>query len=362
MTIFVSVSAADGNIGDVVIRRECLALLSARYPGARLCVYVGRMSEDYIESVVTGAPDARTYAQAISFVRALMISVVTSRRTVFVVAPGPAFLGHSLRRRIKHVLLAAFAGMIKARGCTVLVLGRSIVGGSRFDVSVEKGLCRAATRYTTRDVRTQRRLGRQVQLAPDLAFRQGALSSGITPDALIVSVRGDRELPDWFTSSIRSIAAQADLRIVIATQVKSDQSANAQLAEQLRAAHVEWKRGVSHREQEDVLVATYAYGAVCVTDRLHVAILAAREGAIPVVYQSSGDTKLTDALEWVIPTRLFTADVGAPTDRLSEARQANANAVNAAARSIEESFTSTLSGVAMDTLDRPEQSVGRNAR
>ncbi|ROZ85958.1 polysaccharide pyruvyl transferase family protein [Gordonia sp. OPL2] len=364
-TIFVSISAADGNIGDVVIRRECLAMLSARYPDARLCVYVGHMSEDYIASVLTDTPDAQTIADPIHFVRTLAASVVSSHRTVFVVAPGPAFLGQSIGRRLKHLLLAAFAGVINVRGGTVLVLGRAVVGGSRFDLGVERALCRAATRYTTRDVRTERRLGRRARLVPDLAFRRAKVTHGGTGSGtLIVSVRGDRELPAWFASAIQSVASQANLQIVVATQVKSDAAANARLARRLGADHIEWKRGVSHREQETALVAAYAHGAVCVTDRLHVAILAAREGAIPVVYQSSGDTKLTDALAWVIPTRPLTpSGAGISADRLSEAHQAHASAVNTAARLIDESIAIPEPHVAAEAeRDRREEGVERAAR
>ena len=364
-TIFVSISAADGNIGDVVIRRECLAMLSVLYPGARLCVYVGHMSDDYIASVVASIPKVQTFTESITFVRAMTASVVTSRRTTFVVAPGPAFLGRSLGRRVKHLLLSAFAALISVRGCTVLVLGRSVVGGSRFDLRVEKALCRSATRYTTRDVRTQRRLGHQARLVPDLAFRRAeAVSADTAPDTLVVSVRGDRELPGWFSAAIQSIATEAALRIVVVTQVKSDESANAQLARQLGADHIGWNPGVTHREQENLLVTTYARGAVCVTDRLHVAILAAREGVLPVVYQSSGDTKLTDALAWVIPTIPLTPSGAClPADRLAEARTAHAHAVEAAARLIDEPIIPSHPYSAItEAHDLREESVGRAAR
>ncbi|WP_164473847.1 polysaccharide pyruvyl transferase family protein [Gordonia insulae] len=333
-----SISAADGNIGDVFIRRECLAMLRERYPSSQMRVYAGSMSDDYVASVVGCTSDVETFTRSGEFARKLLGSVVTTRGSVLVVAPGPAFLGRSVGRRIKHLMLGVFASLTRVRGCTVLVLGRSVIGGNRWDVWVENILRRAASQYGTRDLRTMTRLAGSVALVPDMAFRGSELSpSRGGGDTLVVSVRGDRPLPEWFVPAVEAIASKHVLRIVCVTQVKSDDRANAALASRLGATHIAWAPGVTHRDQEAAVSDVYSRSAVCVTDRLHVGILAARAGAVPVVYSSAGDTKLADSLSWVVPSASLAVSGRTKLEGfVSEAgRLGQSEAVNAAARLID---------------------------
>lgn len=292
--LFVSVSAAPGNVGDIFIRRQAL-VLSAN-SSAVLAVYTGKMPRDYIDSLNI-PKNAWVTGSAIRYVLQICVALILSKRSMFVVSPGPAFLGKSVPSRIKHLLLCALFAAVRIRGWTSLVLGRSIVGGNRLDLSVERLIAKFSSLYAARDVATVRRVGNHAEMVPDLAFTE-TRSPVERPRRrlLAVSVRHDRDLPEWFFDKVESLARSQGLEIAVVTQVREDDERNACVAQRLVAKHIPWAPEVSAAEQERRLFEVYDDSAVCVSDRLHVIALALLSGAAPVIYRSSGDSKIVDAL------------------------------------------------------------------
>lgn len=292
--IFISVSAAAGNIGDVFIRRQAISLCGQA--SAELSIYTGGMPADYIASLNIPTT-ARVTDSSLRFLSQLLAALLLSTRSTFVISPGPAFLGRTALSRVKHALLCVIFGVAKMRGWTTLVLGRSIVGGSRVDQKIERLICRLSSLYIARDASTVHRIGGPAELLPDLAFNQSPrVAGGGRRNRLVVSVRYDRAIPEWFYDEVSSLSQSKDLEITVVTQVREDNDLNACIAERLVAKHVSWPPGVTAAQQERRLFATYDEAAICVSDRLHVIALSMLSGAAPLVYKSREDSKIIDAL------------------------------------------------------------------
>lgn len=302
--IYLSVSAAPGNIGDIFIRRNALRCL-VRDDQSDLHVFVGEMPADYVASV--GIPDgAAVYRKSVRFVVSMLLALVLRGSCCLVVAPGPAFLGRSLRSRLKHLSLCVFSLAVRLRGWSVLVLGRSAIGGKGFDIFVERLLCRISSIYVTRDIRTLNVVGSNARFYPDLAFLslRDQFPQRDRGD-LVVSVRGDRVLPEQFSASVESLAESFGLSVKVVTQVRDDNVRNELLASKLGADHLAWPSEVSAGEQERRLLDAYSNASLCISDRLHVVALCVVNGAYPVVYTSDHDTKLVDALSSLFPFMLL---------------------------------------------------------
>jgi hypothetical protein len=129
---------------------------------------------------------------------------------------------------------------------------------------------------------------------PDWGFAPatGKPASG-ERNLLLVSYRGDRPpLGDTAISALQTFAADRGLAIVVVTQVGRDEDRTSELAAQLKAPTLGWPEGVSHADQERRLRALFQRAAVVASDRLHVLIVGATEGAIPVNLVEEPDVKV----------------------------------------------------------------------
>jgi len=89
--------------------------------------------------------------------------------------------------------------------------------------------------------------------------------------------------------ALSDVASLHGLEIVTVTQVKRDHENGLRVAAALGGAHIDWPASSGHAEQETRLRELYRRAALVVSDRLHVLIAAATEGA-SVLSASAGAT------------------------------------------------------------------------
>lgn len=125
------------------------------------------------------------------------------------------------------------------------------------------------------------------ELAPDTAFSEPAVP-GIPHAArrsILVTMRGKRAVPSdaWF-EAIAAFARSRGLKVVAMSQVDEDEERTALIADRLGMDITEYRPwgDRSDLDQERAVRAAYEECALAISDRLHVLILAAKAGAIPV--------------------------------------------------------------------------------
>ena len=301
---FMSIAAAQGNLGDIEIRRTAVDYM--RELGFRPVVFSGSMSAEYVDAF-DWEPTDEVMDSGINFWRAILSDTVRRKRAVIVMAPGPAVLGASAASVVKHSLLVTVFAVRRMFGTRVLVLGRSIEVRSPMAAVPEKILVGVADVYAARDKRTCEYLRGKSRFYPDLAFgagvSDGAKSAGresARREIALLSLRHDRPVNYASLRSIQSQFSANGLDLMACCQVVEDDSHNREVAATLGIPYVGWDDDTTHRQQESAVRALYERAAVTVSDRLHVLILSARGGSIPVMSGSSSVPKLRDSLEPVL--------------------------------------------------------------
>jgi polysaccharide pyruvyl transferase WcaK-like protein len=146
--------------------------------------------------------------------------------------------------------------------------------------------------------RAAMRIGR---VAPDWAFAVGSPDSALGQDAsgrrrLAVSIRYNGQQPDadWIRN-LRALARTLDLSVVVVAQILRDGPLAEQLAEELGGEALVWD-GPDHATQEEKLRSVYRESLLVVTNRLHAAVMALTEGAVPLALgdPSARDRRVPD--------------------------------------------------------------------
>jgi beta-1,4-mannosyltransferase len=91
--------------------------------------------------------------------------------------------------------------------------------------------------------------------------------------------------------AVEGCAARLDAEIVVVTQVARDVERCQELAERWGARHVAWVSD-DHLQQELAVRAVYRRALAVISDRLHVLILGATEGAVPLGWCEHATTKI----------------------------------------------------------------------
>ncbi|WP_284249022.1 hypothetical protein [Litorihabitans aurantiacus] len=131
-----------------------------------------------------------------------------------------------------------------------------------------------------------------------------------------MSLRGDRPFPDdaWW-SWVVALADELGLELTTVVQVRRDQDYALEAAARLGATAVTWPGDSDHAEQEERLRDVYGRSLVTVSDRLHVLVTAATEGAIPLAWVPSAGGKSRRHFDAVDLTFVGRGE-GTPSDRL----------------------------------------------
>ncbi|RYE44162.1 MAG: polysaccharide pyruvyl transferase family protein [Hyphomicrobiales bacterium] len=292
--LYISIAAAEGNIGDIYIRREVLRALTNA--GVIPFVYVGSMRSSYVDAFSISS-DSFVTSSPRRFLSRLVRAIVL-RRAVVVMSPGPAVLGSSMRAIVKHVGVALMFLATRLSGSKVLVVGRSVRDSNSVSLFAERMIARAANMYLVRDEKSVEVIGDPARFVPDLAFTNFEPTAHIFQrPAVAISLRHDRLVEDDAFDTLVDKIRHAGYDAILVTQVKEDAAQHRKLSERLGLRHVDWPESRTHREHEAILLDWYRRSTAAVSDRLHVLILAARSGAIPVIVDILNEQKLHTSLD-----------------------------------------------------------------
>lgn len=337
-TAFMSIAAAEGNLGDIYIRRAVTRLIDSADGSA--AIYTGKMGQSYIAAfrlppgwLVTNSP--RRFLTA-------MIGACLRRRAVIIMAPGPTALASAaapLAKKIGVVALLTAASLI---GNPVMVLGRAVRGDSRASLLAERVMARISSIYLARDPFTADLVGVPARLAPDLGFAPTATEPAATPTpeargTVAISLRFDRDPQLDRVAQLVREWREAGLDPVFVTQVREDGPNHVRMAEALDVRCIDWPENRTHQEQETAVTHEYSRCVAVVSDRLHALIVGARCGALPVIADSAGESKLHASLDFILDAQAVWLHGGAEcltTLDFSEAEMATAVATTSAARDL----------------------------
>lgn len=290
--VFLSVSAQEENLGDLVLRRVVIRWL--RQLDVDLHVYVGQMPAKYIQLLELN--EARVYSSSKAWVRQL-VKGSAKRNVDLLFSPGQQ--GLVLRRlEVEHAHVnLALAGLVRASGGAVIKLGRSLEGDSKVMLRLERLLCKLCNLYVLRDPLSASKIGTNVVTAPDLAVasepRPKPTLDGRTYFA--ISWRYDRDIDYDFLRAACSASKQNGLTPIIVTQVWTDSKKQQLLARELGIDHLDWTDR-DHGRQLEAVTNLYSNCAVVLSNRLHALIFAWNAGAIPAGYSETDDQKIWNHL------------------------------------------------------------------
>lgn len=280
--VFVILTGAYGNVGDGVIRRRVFEWV--RDAGA-VHAYVGGAPDDWIEQLGL-RPDERVYRgkQARTWMNRLLFS---RGKRALVFDPGQVPLGRrALRSEIVYLLITIWT---RLRGGIVIRPPRAFAGQTnRVTLEIHRLACRASNLTLWRTPRSLARM-RVGQFCPDTAFQEPLREGKPWRDRsiTIVSMRGKRTFPspEWF-AALERFTARTGGRVVLASQVREDEERTRDLAHDLRGRGLDvtyepWGTRTD-LEQEVFTRELYEQAKFVVSDRLHVLILAAKGGALPL--------------------------------------------------------------------------------
>lgn len=292
--VFLSASAQEENLGDLILRRTMLRWLDD--PPLEVNLYVGSMPAQYVAALQSG--QARRYTNNREWTVALLKSLTRRGRTVLLFSPGQQ--GLVLRKlEVVHAsinILLAIA--VRVRGGLVIKVGRSLEGPSRAMLLLERILARLCNVYVLRDRTSARKIAARTEVVPDLAV--GAterVTERVRPRRFVAfSWRHDREVPIALMENSIAYARRRGLQPILVTQVWKDNDVHARLATQFDIAHLEWTDR-DHGRQLDRVLDVYEETEVILSNRLHALILGWNSGVLPLGYSSPSDAKIWNHLE-----------------------------------------------------------------
>lgn len=281
-------TGAYGNIGDAVIRRRVLNWV--RDLGV-VHAYVGNAPAGWIEEMGFSSDD-RVYSAASSM---NWMKLVFARQgpKALVFDPGEISLaGDSIR---SELLTLTLTFLVRIRGGVVVRPPRGISRASGLGLFVHRLGARISRINLWRTQRSFDIVG-DGSVVPDTAFQEPFVS-GLPWDerrTLVISMRGKRKFPSdaWF-SSMDLLARDQGYSIVVLSQVREDEGRSQEIAERLQARHLEWDSR-SDLDHELLVRSIYSESAVVISDRLHVLVLAAVAGCVPIEISDSPRTKVSE--------------------------------------------------------------------
>ncbi len=225
--------------------------------------------------------------------------------------------GHSSRRGVKEAMTAASwyvkLGIFKALGCKVIRAGFSIGPFDRLNALVESFGSRCFSYYGLRDnesmsIASKYRF-RNVSYFPDLAWSFKPIrfnGSAEFPTDVVVSFRSnaygtnhDAEYLAPIQNSLIRLVKETSLAggaVKVCYQVESDAEAARQLCCALSDAGLNSSL-IDHKLTISEAVAVYGSARVVISNRLHVLLLAAQSGTLPIPLANGNDNvKITSIL------------------------------------------------------------------
>lgn len=296
--IFMSVAAAEMNLGDMFIRRALTKLLESQRHS--VMIYTGSMGASYIEAFTF--PETWSVVSSPSAFLRHLAGASIRRRATIIMAPAPASLDHKGFRLLKHVALALLLSLCASAGNQIVVVGRAVRGTGKLATLAEKLIARVSALYIARDQVTVDKVGGVAEFRPDFGFAPTALripfSASQTESARRTVAVSFRREPDVL--EVRRFVASLQDRgfdVVAVTQVREDSVVNQFVADNCGISHVDWPESRSHLAQEASVIGLYSKCCAVVSDRLHALIIGGRYGAIPVMVERVREDKLHATLD-----------------------------------------------------------------
>ncbi|MCD2498726.1 hypothetical protein [Microbacterium nymphoidis] len=290
---FVSLTGPAGNIGDALIRRETLEW--ARGTSDELVAYVGEAPDVWLHQlgVPTGTIVLRTKR---SVPRWLWLLATAPRRPVLVLEAGevPLDRGNGLR----ELVFLAETVIVRLKRGVVVRPPRGIRAPSNPALWLHALAARWSQVALWRDEKSAALVG-GAQVVPDVGFAAGvrAGSDEEAREELIISLRGARPMPSaaWI-EAVRAFARTEGLRIRTVVQVREDEQRSRELADALGGEFEPWG-DIDAVTQERNLRARYDDAPMVISDRMHVLVLAALSGAVPVELVPTPTGKIAAAFD-----------------------------------------------------------------
>lgn len=288
---FVSLTGPVGNIGDALIRRETLDW--ARGTSAELVVYTGVAPGVWLRQL--GVPsDAIVLRSKRSVPRWLWLLGTAPRHPVLIFEAGevPLDRGNVLR----ELVFLAETALVRLKRGVVVRPPRGARAPTEPAAKIHGLAARLSQVALWRDRWSAGRIGGGI-VVPDIGFAAG-IRPGAPWDArgeVIVSLRGGRPYPsaDWI-ASVRATAERAGLRIRTVVQVREDEDRSRELAAALGGDFEPWGERDA-LDQEALLRERYENARLVISDRMHVLVLAALSGAVPVELVAHPTQKISEA-------------------------------------------------------------------
>lgn len=288
---FVSLTGPEGNLGDALIRRETLRW--AVGTSDELVVYTGASPDVWLRQL--GVPaDAVVLRSKRSVPRWLWMLATAPAKPVLVFEAGevPLHTGNGLRELIFFFETI----VVRLKRGVVVRPPRGIRAPTNPSTWLHGRAAHLSQVALWRDAASAALVASDV-VVPDIGFAVGAevAQPPGERDELVVSMRGARPMPS--AAWLRAVRATADaegLRIRTVVQVREDEDRARELAQALDAEFEPWGR-TDPLTQEARLRERYARARLVISDRMHVLVLAAIDGAVPVELVPSPTEKIANA-------------------------------------------------------------------
>lgn len=314
---FISVVAQHSNLGDLVIRRN--ATDWARAHSSRTHVLATGMPTAYLDAYAF-SEDCVVHTSAPGFLKALAEKGWEGTSSL-VFAPGPGRTPQNAKEFTRTLSNVSMARTARMRGGSAIALGRAArAGASSAGLRLERRFIRSLDAYFARDRITGEQLDLQTRTIPDVALSDTGFQGG-QRDYLAMSFRYDHAPDPAILAPVLGFAADHGLRPILVTQVRMDNEVHATLAEALQIDHLDWPENGTHQEQLGRVQDIYRASRFVVTDRLHAALFATVQGALPAIHEGSGSTKARQTLSEYFPSIIASLDLVAEADLVGYAER-----------------------------------------
>lgn len=238
-------------------------------------VYVGAAPQDYVSSLQLPAGTV-VYHDPRKWLLQAIRSLMRVHGAVLIANPGEI---SSTRIELRNgIILASLSLLARIFSNPIYRLGigtrdhkSPFIWGHALSV-------RLASKNIWRDA-LSREIFRRGTVAPDWAFALDPSEGAKTRDLVCISYRGDKKLPkQQALTELQGWCDRQGFELVVVSQVKRDVSSHEELAQLLGVRHVH-PDSPTLDEFERIAREAYSRSALVLSNRIHVLILAAVEGA-----------------------------------------------------------------------------------
>jgi hypothetical protein len=285
--VFVFFSGPYKNVGDALIRRRALAW--ARLLGEPHVLVGGAKSSEWDEAVGVTNTD-KIYRSKLTWLRGVLMN--SGRRPVLVIEPGE----FNTDRRFLKLLVVLFGVslLIRVRGGSVVQMPRSMARVSPFGKALYSGTLSKRGTTLWRERLSWNLFDSRGVVVPDIGFDDpdSLVVTAAVRDTLVISLRSDRDAPAAeMLAWLKKFAVDRGLKTIAVSQVAEDDIRTRAVATELGSEILCWDDRTSN-EQEAILRDVYTRTALVWSDRLHVLVLGALHGAVPVEIVSFSNGKI----------------------------------------------------------------------